>query len=159
MNLHDLTFDERLALGARAEHACASRLRRIAEWVDPSDGPLRRLIRNLAEEWQPWLDTLTVHDFRVRREPVADARVALVVEKALHPLRVGLGERPMDRDAALFFAEQVEATAQELYRRCSGLPEDQAGLFRQAADRRKARLERLKSVLLPITCHAAPHED
>jgi hypothetical protein len=159
MKPDDLTYEERLALCARAEHACASRLRRIADWTDPTDEPVRRLLRSLADEWQPWLDTLTARELRVRHDPEGDARVAIAAESALRRLRSSLGETPMDRDAALFHAEQVEEAACELYRCCSALSEGDPEIFRRAADWRRERLRRLKTVLLPVASSGETHED
>jgi hypothetical protein len=133
-----------LAPWARCAAAGLARLRAIHDQTDPRDLPLRHFIALVMDQTGRHLDSCSTAELREQEPP-------LLPPHLYRSFPDGLGEGPLRRDLALYFAEEV---SDALARLLSWL----AGRVRTDADRRRCEdlaqgqrilLEGIRKVVLP----------
>jgi rubrerythrin len=149
----DLKTCELLALGRRALEMGAGRLTQLAQAVSPDDQPLRALLREMALDSELRAHEVEQHENVIPEESelaAAPEQALSLIQGYLTSIPKRLGEGPLSRDAALFFAESLE---EETSRLCRVLAEHAREwpvirLFSELAVREQKNLHYLREVVL-----------
>ncbi len=153
LDFKDLASGEILALGRRAVELCVDRFGEIAEGADPADQPLQELLGRMSLEADIRATSLEDLENRLPEEsrlPSRSEDALRLIRSYLTSLSKGFGEGPLNRDAALFFAESLEEEASRLYgvlathARESGIRR----CFQEMSERERTNLHYLREVVL-----------
>jgi rubrerythrin len=119
----DLKTGEMVTMGRQAVSSCARRLDEIARASDPADQPLLDLLRKMALEQDihaaelEQLENLYDEDSPLPSRSESARQLILGI---LTSLSKRMGEGPLLRDAALFYAESLEEEASRFFRTLAG---------------------------------------
>lgn len=118
MTLEALSLKHRVALCRRAATAAASRLRTLAERVQPGDEPLRRLFETLACREESHLAEMGSFDARIDSPPkegIQEEDLDQLVGRFIPSLSVKSGGAYVDREVGTYLAECLQEESARLY--------------------------------------------
>ncbi len=153
LDLSELSQGALLALGRQALEACIRRFDEIAQAVDPTDRPLQDLLRKMASDTESqaaragWLQREGAEESPLPAPPPDAGRL---LQSNLPSLSKSLGEGPLHRDVALFFAESLEEEIARLHRVLAGLSQESAAsrFLSDLSQRERSHLHYLRQVVL-----------
>lgn len=153
LDFGDLGQGELLVLGRRASELCARRFEQLGQAADPSDEPLRKLLNKMAcDAMSQAADVEGCENQRPEdsRLPSCPDAALRLIRSYLTSLSKSLGEGPLHRDTALFFAESLEEEASRLYRTLSGHSRESwaVQMFSTMADHEKGNFHYLREMVL-----------
>ncbi len=153
IDFNDLGQGDLLALGRRASELCANRLDQLCRASDPADRPLQDLLRKMSFDAMSQASFVEPYEHQVVEDGLLSTRPqdgVPLIRSYLSSLSKSLGEGPLHRDEALFFAETLEEEASRLYRVLAGHSRESRaiGLFSEMADHQKGNLHFLREVIL-----------
>lgn len=135
-------------LCCEAARRCLDRIREIRGAASPEDFPLLRLLGQIEEEERRHQEGLRRLD---ADSPGLDpANVRRSVSALLQVLGQRLGEGPLDRDVAMYFAEVVEDASARFYASLAAAARDEQArsVFRDMANAERARVAHLRNVVM-----------
>ncbi len=149
MKIEDLSRAGQLTLCQWAERLCGLRLRGLRRAADPQDKALHRVLDERIDDWSPRIRALE----RLERgeAEAGDEELARILRDGFPSQRNGIGEGPLNRDAALYLVECMEDERARFYHGMAAAARDgeARALFQQFADRDEAHLKFLRTVSLP----------
>lgn len=151
MKLETLSLKERISLCRHAAAAALQRLNLLCQWVDPKDGPLRRLFEGLARDEERHLDALSRFGDQVGEAP-ADGEKDLdsIIAVFFPSLSNGPGEALIDRETGPYLAECLEEDAARFYRALAeqAPDEESRAFFHHSGEDKESRIQFVRNVLL-----------
>jgi rubrerythrin len=153
LDFGDLSCSELLALGRHAMELCARRFEALAGAADSTDLPLRDLLRKMALDAECQAAAVEERENQLTEEsrlPSKPEEAQRLIRSYLTSLSKSLGEEPLQRDAALFFAESLEEEAFRLFRVLAGHARESHStkVFSDVADRERVNFQYLRDVVL-----------
>lgn len=153
LDFSDLNLCELLALGRRALELCVRRFDELSEAIDSTDRPLRDLLRKMALDAELQAESVEQRENQLPEEfrlPARSDEAQQLIRIYLKSLTKPLGERPLHRDAAFFFAESLEEEAFRLFRVLAGHARESHAtkVFSDVADRERVNFQYLRDVVL-----------
>ncbi len=142
-----------LALGRRASELCAGRFEQLCHASDPADIPLQELLRKMCFDAMSQASFVEPYENQVVDEGRLSSRPQdgfPLIRGYLSSLSKSLGEGPLHRDAALFYAETLEEEASRLFRVLAGHSRESRAieLFTEMAEHQKGNFQFLREVVL-----------
>jgi hypothetical protein len=153
LDFGELETCELLTVGRRALEMGARRFDEIARAADPSDGPLRDVLRKMSLDAELQAAAVEEHENVMPEE----ARLSCKPEDGLRlirgyliSLRKGFGEGPLNRDVALFLAESLQEEMLRLCRVLAGHAREWGvgRVFSDLAEREQVNSRYLREVVL-----------
>jgi hypothetical protein len=149
----DLDTAELLTVGRRAFELGAQRIDQIAEMADPTDQPLREVLRKMSLDAQMQAASVEQLEILLPDEPAISTKPEegmRLIRSYLTSLTKSLGEGPMHRDIALFLAESLEEETSRLCRVLAGHAREgrARNVFAALAVREQGNFRYLRDVVL-----------
>jgi hypothetical protein len=149
----DLDSAELLTVGRRAFELGAQRIDQIAEVADPTDQPLREILRKMSLDAQMQAASVEQLENLLPEEPPISAKPEegmRLIRSYLTSLTKSLGEGPLHRDIALFLAESLEEETSRLCRVLAGHAREgrARNVFAALALREQGNFRYLRDVVL-----------
>lgn len=149
----DLKTSELLSMARQAVHSCTKRLEEIGRACDPSDQPLKDLLRKLAADQGDHAELLEHFESLYAEESSLPARsdgARALIQGYLTSLTRRMGEGPLLRDAALFYAESLDEEASRLFRALAGHARESrvVSMFSDLADWERENVSYLREIVL-----------
>ncbi|HVE43030.1 MAG TPA: hypothetical protein VNM14_24355 [Planctomycetota bacterium] len=153
MDFSDLDTAELLTVGRRAFELGARRIDQIAEMADPTDQPLRDVLRKMSLDAQIQAAAVEQLENLLPEEPALATRPEdglRLIQSYLSSLTKSLGEGPVHRDIALFLAESLEEETSRLCRVLAGHAREgrARNVLAELADREQKNFRYLRDVVL-----------
>ncbi len=153
LDFSDLKTGELVTMAHQAVSSCARRLEDLAKASDPADQPLQDLLRKMAEEQGDHAELLE-HFENIYAEdaplPSRSESARQLILGYLTSLTKRMGEGPLLRDAALFYAESLEEEAARLFRTLAGHARESrvVSMFSELANWERDNVTYLREVVL-----------
>lgn len=153
MNLDTLSLKHRVNLCRRAARATASRLRVLAERVDPGDEPLRRLFESLAQNEDRHLEEMGRFDSRIDSPPsggVEEEDLDRILGRFIPSLSITSSGRFVDREVGTYLAECLQEESARMYRTLADQAPDEESraFFLHSQEAEESSMKFVRQVLL-----------